>query len=177
MGTEKKEMIGYERFTDSIEEPPEPQNSKDPEDPPDPPMNYQVNYDNNEEVSIEVEENTSKESSEVLQRASLYFLENNDNFLPSWSEIEATIDADLNLDPSKPPNKGFNQEYILWRMRRIVESFWFRIFTFLLIIIDLIVVIIDLCNDFAVVLITFVIVIVAASGNAWAEKLSILTFL
>ena len=213
-------MIGYERFTDSIEEPPEPQNSKDPEDPPDPPMNYQVNYDNIEEVSIE--DNISKESSEVLQRASLYFLENNDNFLPSWSEIEATIDADLNLDPSKPPNKGFNQEYILWRLRRIVESFWFRIFTFLLIIIDLIVVIIDLCNDFdsvafneyqivdliitiwfvlelvlrvialtppvffgrwyncidfAVVLITFVIVIVAASGNAWAEKLSILTFL
>ena len=46
-------MIGYERFTDSIEEPPEPQNPKDPEDPPDPPMNYQVNYDNIEEVSIE----------------------------------------------------------------------------------------------------------------------------
>ena len=33
------------------------------------------------------------------------------------------------------------------------------------------------CIDFAVVLITFVIVIVAVTGNAWAEKLSILTFL
>ena len=210
-------MIGYEKFTDSIDEPAEPEPNKPSEDPP---LDYQVNYDKIE-VSIEDNSNNSN-SNEVLQRASLYFLENNDNFLPSWSEIEATIDADLNLDPSKPPNKGLNQEYILWKLRRIVESFWFRIFTFLLIVIDLIVVVIDLCYDFdtdsfneyqivdliitiwfvlelvlrvvaltpqvflarwyncidfAVVLITFVIVIVAVTGNAWAEKLSILTFL
>ena len=75
-------MIGYEKFTDSIDEPAEP--AAEPNKPSeDPPLDYQVNYDKIE-VSIEDNSNNSN-SNEVLQRASLYFLENNDNFLPSWS--------------------------------------------------------------------------------------------
>ena len=138
-------MIGYERFTDSIDEPREASEASEATE--DPQMNYQVNYDHIE-VSLEEPTTNPQESNEVLQRASLYFLENNDNFLPSWAEIEATIDSDMNLDPSKPPNKGCNQEYVFWRLRRIVESLWFRAFTFLLIVVDLIVVIIDLCYDY-----------------------------
>ena len=68
-------MIGYEKFTDSIDEPAEPEPNKPSEDPP---LDYQVNYDKIE-VSIEDNSNNSN-SNEVLQRASLY-----DNFLPSWS--------------------------------------------------------------------------------------------
>ena len=45
---------------------------------------------------------------------------------------------------TRPPVPGCNVAYITWRMRRVIESIYFRFTTILLILIDLIVVIIDL---------------------------------
>merc|ERR1739844_156477 len=129
------------------------------------------------------------------------------------------------MDPSRPPQPGCNKGYLRWRLRRIVESLIFRLFTFFLIFLDVIIVIIDLATqdsknpknlnplqivdlvltlwfvielmlrivaltppvffarwynvvDFAVVCITFIIVITATTGaGQWAEDLSILTVL
>ena len=42
---------------------------------------------------------------------------------------------------------GCNKEYVRWRLRRMVESLGFRALTFLLIILDVIIVTIDLINN------------------------------
>ena len=39
-------------------------------------------------------------------------------------------------DPARPPMKGCNTKFLHWKLRRIVENIYFRIFTFLLIITD-----------------------------------------
>ena len=93
------------------------------------------------EVSLEDPEDTQ----EVLTRAADFFVEHNDNFTLSWEEAAQRID--LEQDPSRPPEPGWNQDYVRWRLRRTVESLWFRTFTFLLIVTDIIVVIIDLVNN------------------------------
>ena len=84
----------------------------------------------------------------------------------NWKEA-IELDQDLEVDPSKPPQPGviiqsffylfqpytipcftgWNPDYIKWRLRRIVESLWFRSFTFLLIFVDVILVIIDLVDQ------------------------------
>ena len=69
-------MIGYEKFTDSIDEPAEPEPNKPSEDPP---LDYQVNYDKIE-VSIEDNSNNSY-CNEALQIASLYFFRKQRQFL------------------------------------------------------------------------------------------------
>ena len=172
-----------------------------------------------EDVSLDED---AEDKGEVLNRASDFFLEYNENYQVSWDEAaQALSEAE---DPSNPPVPGMNWPYIRWRLRRIVESFVFRVATFLIIIFDICIVIADLINnpdhsgpmttlqiidlvitmwfvielclritalthpvffsqwynviDFAVVLITFVIVCVAASASGeWAEKLAILTVL
>ena len=60
--------------------------------------------------------------------------------------MAAVIDSDHDLDPSQPPEQGWNSAYIKWIFRRAIESLAFRAFTFTLIIVDIIVVIIDLIN-------------------------------
>ena len=40
-------------------------------------------------------------------------------------------------DPARPPVRGCNNKFIHWKLRRTVENIYFRIFTFLLIIIDI----------------------------------------
>ncbi len=182
-----------------------------------------VNGNSFDEIRVDVAlEDDSENKGEVLERAKDFFLEYNDNYTVSWDEAaQALSEAE---DPSNPPVPGANWPYIRWRLRRFVESFAFRVFTFFLIIFDICIVIADLVDnpdpggkmstlqvidliitvwfvielvlrivalshplffsqwynvvDFAVVLITFIIVCVAASATGeWAEKLAILTVL
>ena len=65
------------------------------------------------EVSLDFDDNMDvKEKSETINRASDFFLENNDNFRLSWQEVADKIDKDLDMDPSRPPEPGCNTEYI-----------------------------------------------------------------
>ena len=65
------------------------------------------------EVEVSLEDNMVdyKEKSETINRASDFFLENNDNFRLSWQEVAEKIDKDLDMDPSRPPEPGCNNEY------------------------------------------------------------------
>ena len=47
-------------------------------------------------------------------------------------------------DPSRPPIKGFNRKFLHWKLKRIIENIYFRIFTLFLIILDIILVIVDI---------------------------------
>ena len=40
-------------------------------------------------------------------------------------------------DPSRPPVRGCNKKFVHWKMRRIVENIYFRLFTLLLILVDI----------------------------------------
>jgi len=221
-------MPGYERFGDEGEDTIEEIDITEP---------GIINFDEKKpdfdqiEVSLDIGEddyNMSdvKEKSATINRANDFFLENNDNFKLSWKEVADKIDKDLDTDPSRPPEPGCNTEYLRWRLRRIVESLIFRLTTFFLIFLDVIIVIVDLVEnkdnknsgddplnsyeiidlvltlwfvvelllrivaltppvffsrwynvvDFAVVCITFIIVITATTGaGQWAENFSILT--
>ena len=68
---------------------------------------------------IEVSLEDPTESREIITRASDFFLEYNDNFRMSWKETveldqkrELDDDLDLDVDPSKPPQQGWNKEYL-----------------------------------------------------------------
>ena len=65
------------------------------------------------EVSLDIEDDLMdvKEKSATIDRASDFFLENNDNFRLSWQEVADKIDKDLDMDPSRPPQPGCNKEY------------------------------------------------------------------
>ena len=56
------------------------------------------------------------------------------------------LNAECN-DPARPPQKGCNAAYLHWTLRRFVENIYFRVFTFLLIITDIILVITELVID------------------------------
>ena len=66
---------------------------------------------------IEVSLEDPTESREIITRASDFFLEYNDNFRMSWKETveldqKRELDDDLDVDPSKPPQQGWNKEYL-----------------------------------------------------------------
>jgi len=94
-------------------------------------------------IEVSLEEGAGNPAEQVLQRAAGFFAGNNDNYSVSWEDASRCI-SDVEEDPSRPPVPGCNVAYITWRMRRVIESIYFRFTTILLILIDLIVVIIDL---------------------------------
>ena len=103
-------MPGYERFDnegteDTIEEIDisEPRTNFDEKKPDFDQIEVSLDFDDNMDV---------KEKSETINRASDFFLENNDNFRLSWQEVADKIDKDLDMDPSRPPEPGCNTEYI-----------------------------------------------------------------
>jgi len=223
-------MPGYERFDNADENSVDEDIIEEVDTVTEPRLNFsekqQVADFDHIEVSLDIEDDLMdvKEKSATIDRASDFFLENNDNFRLSWQEVADKIDKDLDMDPSRPPEPGCNKEYARWRLRRIVESLFFRLATFFLIFLDVIIVIIDLVEnghktkgeplnpyevidliltiwfvveltlrivaltppvffsrwynvvDFAVVCITFIIVITAIFSS-WAEGLSILSIL
>ena len=105
------------------------------------------------EIEIHGGSNDSKSdaAAEVLTNANDFFLEHNENYQISWAEASHRVsDGDdptlLGGDPSKPPTPGWNKPYVLWKTRRIIESIWFRVFTLILILVDVTIVIIDLAS-------------------------------
>ncbi|XP_071746917.1 phosphatidylinositol 3,4,5-trisphosphate 3-phosphatase TPTE2 isoform X2 [Lepeophtheirus salmonis] len=167
-----------------------------------------------EDAIVDISLDDDSNPNQVISRAADFFLENNDNYRLTWDEASHRI-SENEQDPSKPPVPGINLQYVNWRLRRMVESIYFRIFTLLLILIDLIVIVVDLSTeernytllyidfgitvyfvfeiilriialtvplffshwynvvDFAVVLITFIVVTVSITGQEWSRTLAI----
>jgi len=96
------------------------------------------------QIEISLEEGAGDPTDEVLERAAGFFVEHNENYEVSWADASRMI-SDAETDPSRPPVPGLNKEYITWKLRRIIESIFFRVLTLLLIVVDVIVVIVDLC--------------------------------
>ena len=94
-------------------------------------------------VEVSLEDDAASPTEDILGRAAGFFVENNDNYRVSWEDASHMI-SDAEADPSRPPVPGLNRDYVTWRLRRIIESIWFRVFTILLIFIDLVIVIVDL---------------------------------
>ena len=93
-------------------------------------------------IEVSLEEGASNPEDEVLQRAAGFFVDNNENYRVTWAEASHRI-SDSKDDPSKPPSKGMNREFIRWKLRRIVESIYFRLTTIVLILVDLSIVSVD----------------------------------
>ena len=78
-----------------------------------------------------------------LGNLALFGLEQSDGDLSwQWRNVGELI-SECN-DPARPPVKGCNRKFLHWKLRRVVENIYFRIFTFLLIIIDIILVITEI---------------------------------
>ena len=95
------------------------------------------------QIEISLEEGAGDPTDEVLDRAAGFFVEHNENYEISWADASHMI-SDAETDPSKPPVPGLNKEYLTWRLRRTIESIFFRLFTLLLILVDIVIVIVDL---------------------------------
>jgi len=96
-----------------------------------------------DQIEVSLEEGAGNPTDEVLQRAAGFFADHNENYNVSWEDASRMI-SDADDDPSKPPVPGMNKEYIRWRLRRVIESIYFRFSTLLFIVIDLFIVVIDL---------------------------------
>eukprot|EP00092_Neocalanus_flemingeri_P009379 GFUD01010093.1.p1 GENE.GFUD01010093.1~~GFUD01010093.1.p1 ORF type:complete len:615 (+),score=137.39 GFUD01010093.1:290-2134(+) len=71
-----------------------------------------------------------------ITNLALFGLERSDGDLNwKWQSVGDLI-SERN-DPARPPVRGCNQKFVLWKMRRIVENIYFRIFTFFLIVLDI----------------------------------------
>lgn len=95
------------------------------------------------QIEVSLEDGAADPMDDILDRAAGFFAEHNDNYRVSWEDASHMI-SDAQSDPSKPPVPGLNKEYITWKLRRIIESIWFRVFTLILIFIDIVIVIVDL---------------------------------
>jgi PTEN phosphatase family protein len=96
-----------------------------------------------DQIEVSLEEGAAAPADEVLERAAEFFVEHNDNYRVSWADASLMI-SDADTDPSKPPRPGWNKDYLRWRLRRIIESIYFRLTTLLLILVDIVIVIVDL---------------------------------
>ena len=96
-----------------------------------------------DQIEVSLDEGAAAPVDEVLERAAEFFVEHNDNYVVSWSDASHMI-SDATTDPSKPPRPGWNAEYLRWRLRRIIESLYFRLATLILILVDIVIVIVDL---------------------------------
>ena len=71
-----------------------------------------------------------------ITNLALFGLDRSDGDLNwKWKSVGNLI-SDVN-DPARPPVRGCNKKFVLWKMRRIVENIYFRLFTFLLIVLDI----------------------------------------
>lgn len=96
-----------------------------------------------DQIEVSLEEGAANPTDEVLQRAAGFFVDNNDNYNVSWEDASHMI-SDSQEDPSKPPVPGWNEEYVRWRLRRVIEGIYFRLTTLILIVVDLIIIVVDL---------------------------------
>ena len=103
------------------------------------------------EIEIHGANNSDNNNDEALVNAKDFFLEFNENYQLSWEEASQRVSDGgdknpLGSDPAKPPVPGWNQEYVMWKTRRVIESIWFRIFTLTLILVDVTIVIIEIAK-------------------------------
>ena len=71
----------------------------------------------------------------ALGNLALFGLERDDSDLSwHWQDVGELI-SECN-DPARPPVRGCNKKFLHWKLRRVVENIYFRVFTFLLIILD-----------------------------------------
>ena len=71
-----------------------------------------------------------------IANLALFGLERSDGDLNwKWKSVGDLI-SERN-DPSRPPMRGCNKKFLLWKLRRTVENIYFRIFTLLLILVDI----------------------------------------
>eukprot|EP00090_Calanus_glacialis_P039784 TRINITY_DN6927_c0_g1_i6.p1 TRINITY_DN6927_c0_g1~~TRINITY_DN6927_c0_g1_i6.p1 ORF type:complete len:599 (-),score=158.90 TRINITY_DN6927_c0_g1_i6:76-1872(-) len=74
--------------------------------------------------------------SEHITNLALFGLDRSDGELNwKWRSVGELI-SECN-DPARPPVKGCNKKFFHWKLRRVVENIYFRIFTFLLILLDI----------------------------------------
>ncbi len=83
---------------------------------------------------------------EVFCNATDFLVEHNANYSITWDEAAYKI-SEVAEDPSRPPIPGWNWPYTQWFLRRVIESFFFRVFTMLLIVFDICIVIADLATQ------------------------------
>jgi len=78
-----------------------------------------------------------------ITNLALFGLDRSDSELHwNWRSVGELI-SECN-DPARPPVKGCNKKYFHWKLRRIVENIYFRIITFLLILLDIALVIAEI---------------------------------
>ena len=78
----------------------------------------------------------NEDQPDYITNLALFGLDRSDGDLNwKWKSVGDLI-SERN-DPSRPPVRGCNKKFVLWKMRRIVENIYFRIFTLLLIVLDI----------------------------------------
>ena len=78
----------------------------------------------------------NEDQPDYITNLALFGLDRSDGDLNwKWKSVGDLI-SERN-DPSRPPVRGCNQKFVLWKMRRTVENIYFRIFTLLLIVLDI----------------------------------------
>jgi len=100
-----------------------------------PPKQYRMRSDilvGNDAFSIAMGE----DQPDHITNLALFGLERSDGDLNwKWQSVGNLI-SERN-DPARPPVRGCNKKFVLWKMRRIVENIYFRLFTFFLIVLDI----------------------------------------
>lgn len=84
------------------------------------------------------------EAEEAICNTKWFLLEENENY-GVQEEMAEDVELDAIVDPSNPPQKGWNVHYIRWLLLRyVVQLIAFRLLTVILILIDLGLIIADL---------------------------------
>mmetsp|Transcript_19367 Transcript_19367/g.23975 ORF Transcript_19367/g.23975 Transcript_19367/m.23975 type:complete len:584 (+) Transcript_19367:44-1795(+) len=92
-----------------------------------------------------LENGVAKQPEEVIFRTASFLSDGNDNFKIDWGDPALRI-SEID-DPSNPPTRGNNCEYYRWRLRRVIESIYFRVLTLTLIFIDVVIVCVDAASN------------------------------
>ena len=78
-----------------------------------------------------------------ITNLALFGLERSDGDLNwKWKSVGDLI-SERN-DPARPPVRGCNQQFVLWKLRRTVQNIYFRLLTLFLIVLDIGLVVTDI---------------------------------
>lgn len=92
-----------------------------------------------------------QDNDDVISNTKFFLMEDNNNYnLAEEIEMEQLGAEDISSfnDPSKPPQKGCNCNYIRWcTLRFVIQSLLFRLFSFMLVIVDSFLIVADIIID------------------------------
>eukprot|EP00094_Tigriopus_californicus_P011182 TCALIF_10791-PA protein Name:"Similar to TPTE2 Phosphatidylinositol 3,4,5-trisphosphate 3-phosphatase TPTE2 (Homo sapiens)" AED:0.03 eAED:0.03 QI:1078/0.83/0.57/1/0.66/0.57/7/173/580 len=92
-----------------------------------------------------------QDNEDVISNTKFFLMEDNNNYnLAEEIELEELEAEDISSfnDPSKPPHKGCNCNYIRWcTLRFVIQSLLFRLFSFVLVIVDSFLIVTDIIID------------------------------